>query len=94
MNQVISESEILELLRNNDCEVTFTKVNGESRTMPCTLRSDSLPTPVIKENSTPSTRVSTPGVIAVWCLDRQEWRSFRVSSLVSIVKIPTLTQKN
>jgi len=87
MNQIISESEILELLRNNDCEVTFTKVNGDLRTMPCTLRPDALPAPVIKENSTQSTRVSVPGVIAVWCLDRREWRSFRVNNVVSVVKL-------
>ena len=94
MDQNLSETEILDLLRNNDCEVTFKKVNGELRVMQCTLRSEALPTRTITENAQSSTRASVPGVISAWSLDRSEWRSFRVNNVISVVKILTLTQKN
>ena len=35
---------LLEALKNNLCTVTFTKVNGETRVMPCTLKEDVVPT--------------------------------------------------
>jgi cell wall-associated NlpC family hydrolase len=39
----ITQEELHTLLVNNECVVTFTKVNGEKREMPCTLRSDIVP---------------------------------------------------
>jgi hypothetical protein len=73
------------LLTENICTVNFTKVNGESRTMPCTLRKDVLPIvePVLeskakKERKTPETSIS------VWCTDKNCWRSFRLDSIHSI----------
>jgi hypothetical protein len=86
MNDILSESEILNLLRNHDCEVTFKKVNGDLRVMTCTLRPTALPVKPLTEEKT-STRAPIPGVISVWCLDRQEWRSFRVSNVISVVGI-------
>ena len=37
------QEEILNQLRNGICEVTFKKVNGEERVMPCTLKAELLP---------------------------------------------------
>ena len=34
---------LLEALTKHECTVTFTKVNGETRVMPCTLREDVIP---------------------------------------------------
>ena len=75
----LTKEQIVEALKANVCEVTFTKVNGEVRTMPCTLREDLVPayerkTPVKKESDT----------ISVWCLDKQEWRSFRLDNLLEL----------
>ena len=88
MNKQLSESEVLDLLRESICEVTFKKVDGELRVMPGTLKSDVLPPkPVLLEGEVAKTRAKAPGVISVWSLDRKEWRSFRVANIVSVVKL-------
>ena len=77
--------EIKHLLEVHNCEVTFTKVNGESRTMPCTQRRVVIPAPV-----TESTKVKkhNPEVMSVWCLDKKEWRSFRIANVTNVRVIP------
>jgi len=69
-------------LQDNICEVTFTKVNGEVRVMPCTLRADILP---VVENK--QTKVSEPKTetISVFCTDKKEWRSFRTMNVTGLV---------
>jgi hypothetical protein len=87
MNRELSESQMLQMLQESDCEVTFKKVNGDLRVMPCTLRPEALPPKVITEDRPVKERAKLPGVISVWCLDRKEWRSFRTANVVSILKI-------
>ena len=76
--------EIRELLYKGVYEITFTKVNGEIRTMPCTLDSTLLPPQSLKEFH--ETRVYKPETLSVWCLDKMEWRSFRVANVQKIVR--------
>lgn len=76
--------EIRELLYKGVYEITFTKVNGEIRTMPCTLDSTLLPPQPLKEFH--ETRVYKPETLSVWCLDKMEWRSFRVANVQKIVR--------
>jgi hypothetical protein len=76
--------EIRELLYQGVYEITFTKVNGETRTMPCTLDSTLLPPQPLKEFH--ETRVYKPETLSVWCLDKMEWRSFRVANVTKMVK--------
>ena len=76
--------EIRELLYQGVYEITFTKVNGETRTMPCTLDSTLLPPQPLKEFH--ETRVYKPETLSVWCLDKLEWRSFRVANVTKMVK--------
>ena len=71
-----------EVLGKNDCEVTFTKVDGSLRTMPCTLRSEAMPQRVVNEHH--QTRTYNPEVLSVWCLDKCEWRSFKVMNVIEI----------
>lgn len=85
MNENLTHEQILELLHQSDCEVTFKKVNGELRVMPCTLRSEALPEKLLSENK--RIREHNTNVISVWSLDRREWRSFRVDNVVSIVSL-------
>ena len=77
--------ELRNLLGHGVCEVTFTKINGEVRTMPCTLDSSLLPPEPLKEHH--STKPYRPETLSVWCLDRMEWRSFRVANVQRIVRI-------
>jgi hypothetical protein len=78
-------NEYTELLRNNVCEVTFTKVNGEQRTMPCTLKEDLLPVRVVKEGTEP--KKQKDNVLSVFCTDKKEWRSFRVENVVKVTVV-------
>lgn len=68
-----------------DLNITFTKVDGTERTMPCTLRSEAIPAQPVVENKKP--KVHKPETLSVWVLDKNEWRSFRVMNVISITKI-------
>jgi hypothetical protein len=70
---------LLEALKKHECTVTFTKVNGETRVMPCTLKED-----VIPKQEPKGTKKPNESVVSVWCLDKQEWRSFRVDNVVDL----------
>lgn len=70
---------INDLLHKHHCEVTFTKVDGTQRTMPCTLREGSFP---IVESK--STKAKNPNVYSVWCTDKSEWRSFKIMNVIQI----------
>ena len=70
------------LLWENDCEVTFTKVDGSERTMPCTLRESAMPQR--DANEFHQTRLYKPETLSVFCLDKNEWRSFRVANVKEI----------
>lgn len=78
-----TKKELKELLIKNECVVTFTKVNGDKREMPCTLDPIMMPEDtrkVVKE----STRKENPDVINVWCTDKKGWRSFRIEKVIDV----------
>jgi len=79
-------TEIWNQITRSVCEVTFTKVDGTSRTLTCTLRSDLLPVRAVNENRRP--RPVNYETITVWCPDLQDWRSFRVGNVTHIVALP------
>jgi hypothetical protein len=70
---------LIEALTKHECTVTFTKVNGETRVMPCTLKED-----VIPKIEPKGTKKPNDAVVSVWCLDKKEWRSFRVDNVVDL----------
>lgn len=78
------------MLRNHICEVTFTKVNGEKRVMPCTLMESVIPPAPVHETNTdnpidfPKVKKVNLETLSAWCLDKKEWRSFRVANVTSI----------
>jgi len=82
---------LLKDLTENVCEVFFTKVNGEKRAMRCSLRADILPesyslteAPKVKEFHT-----TNPDVLAVWDLQNNGWRSFRIDSVEYVQVVDT-----
>lgn len=84
---ILTKTEIVEALRAHRCVIKFTKVNGEVREMPCTLRPDVIPSQpqVVQEASADSkTRKTNDNIVSVWCLDKQAWRSFRVDSVLEL----------
>ncbi len=69
-------------LKENKAQVTFKKVNGEIRIMNCTLCEDFLPM-----NSEDNIVVAKPqkinnNVLAVFDLDKNLWRSFRIDNII------------
>ena len=70
---------LIEALTKHECTVTFTKVNGETRVMPCTLKED-----VIPKQEPKGTKKLNEAVVSVWCLDKKEWRSFRLDNVVDL----------
>ena len=81
----MTRDEIVLLLQAGVCQVTFTKVNGELRTMPCTLKSELLPiidTQNIKEGKTRKTNIDN---LSVWCTDKNEWRSFKLANVQEVI---------
>lgn len=62
--------------------VKFEKVDGTIRDMRCTLIPEYLPAVVESSEEEPKkVRTHNPNVIAVWDLDNNGWRSFRIDSV-------------
>lgn len=76
--------DVLDLLRGGICEITFNKVNGEQRVMPCTLKADLLPVQDQKDLTYHTLKESKTDAVSVWCTDANNWRSFKLSNLISI----------
>jgi hypothetical protein len=72
---MLSREELLVILTKYVTKVVFTKVDGSTRVMKCTLINAFLP-PLIGSNNKRSEEV-----IPVWDLEAEGWRSFRVDSV-------------
>lgn len=69
-------------LQSNICEVEFTKVNGETRVMKCTLDPSIIP-PATKKDplSQKKVRAISEEVLPVWDVNKEQWRSFRLENV-------------
>jgi hypothetical protein len=82
----LTREKLSELLHTGECVVEFTKVNGEVRIMPCTLRTELIPPAPVKvlaEGEVPKVKKENSEIMSVWCLDKKEWRSFRIANVIS-----------
>jgi len=70
---------------HEDHIITFTKVDGSERIMPCTLRAEAMPQRAVNEHH--QTRIYNPESLSVWCLDKSEWRAFKVMNVKDIQKL-------
>ena len=77
----MTKNEINDLARSNIISVTFTKKDGETRTMKCSLKDEYIDGQV-KESI--SIRKPNDDVLAVWDLDKNAWRSFRIESVKGV----------
>ena len=73
-----TRDELIKLLQKEIVEVTFTKLNGDERIMPCTLVKSFFPDP--KKEATQK----NDKVIAVWAIESKGFRSFRYDRVKSI----------
>ena len=61
------------ILREQEVTVDFEKVNGEFRSMTCTLVESQLPPTINKTTQ----KKANPEVCSVWDCNQKAWRSFR-----------------
>jgi hypothetical protein len=66
------------LLQEGVVSVLFKKKDGTERRMTCTLSSQFLP----HKEETLKPRHSNPDVLAVWDMEKEDWRSFRYDSVI------------
>ena len=73
---------LVEILKKNDrVKVIFTKVNGDERTMFCTLSPNILPTQTDLEEQVQD-KTPNPDTLVVWDIEAEGWRSFRLDSVI------------
>jgi len=81
---VMNREEILDVLRENTVNLSFTKVkDGEVRNMTATLVSDKIPNEKMPKSGSVDQSVGGESTVRVFDLDLNEWRSFRVDSLLT-----------
>jgi len=76
-----TKEQIRETARVGVIGVTFIKKDGTTRAMRCSLQEKYLP-PLMVDVET--TTKDNPDVLAVWDLDVNGWRSFRIDSVTSM----------
>ena len=89
---IYKRDELLTDLKENIVEIQFTKVNGQSRTMRCTLMPRYLPASFnenIQEQETEKKyHAENKDTLAVWDLQNGGWRSFKIESVdLSLIHI-------
>jgi hypothetical protein len=73
---------VLRDLKMHVVEVQFTKVNGEARTMRCTLMPEHLPQNAnSKHLDEEHKKTENLDIIAAWDVSKGGWRSFRIDSV-------------
>ena len=80
----MNRKEMKDALHQEICVVEFVKVNGDSRTMVCTLKESLLPENV---NVVVPHKQENEAVLAVWDIQAEDWRSFRIDSVKSFRKL-------
>ena len=80
-----TRTELMETLRKEIVEVTFLKLDGDERKMPCTLITSFLP-PAKKDDplSQKKVREVSDKVCAVWAIEAKGFRSFRYDRVTNV----------
>jgi len=75
------------MLEEHECVINFVKINGETRSMRCTLREDFLPisSAVLKDDVAGD--ISTAETLTVWSTDSNAWRSIKTMNIINISPI-------
>ena len=79
----MTRADIVKVLSNGIHTITFTKVDGTERSMPCTLDPAILPHIELKEEKSVPRKLNMD-TLRVFVTDIQEWRSFRIENLKNI----------
>jgi len=72
-------------LQSGIARINFTKVNGDQRSMLCTLLPGYIPAEEVVEPSNPTPgRTRSSNALSVWDIENDGWRAFRLDSIKSI----------
>ncbi len=77
--QVMNKSDLKGLLKEFVVTVVFTKTDGTERILRGTLKNEYLPTHTDWDNISDSRQ--SDNVVAIWDLENNGWRSFRLDSI-------------
>tara|TARA_Y100001951_G_C11262563_1_gene253438 strand:+ start:74 stop:382 length:309 start_codon:yes stop_codon:yes gene_type:complete len=80
----MNREEMVEELKESLMQITFTKLDGTTRVMKCTLHKSL--TQFINE-ATKAKLPTNEEVLPVWDIENQAWRSFRVASVTDVKNI-------
>lgn len=72
---------LIDVLKAEDCTITFIKTDGTERVMKCTLRPEAIVEYVKK---TERGRKPNEEAVSVWDLENNGWRSIRFESIRAI----------
>tara|TARA_R110000772_G_scaffold124398_1_gene230984 strand:+ start:54 stop:425 length:372 start_codon:yes stop_codon:yes gene_type:complete len=80
-----TKEELMEMLQKEVVEITFKKLNGDERKMPCTLKTVFLP-PAAKDDPMTQKKVReiSEKVCAVWAIESKGFRSFRYDRVTKV----------
>lgn len=78
-----TKDQVLDFLREQICNITFTKSNGEVREMQCTLKQEMIPSDKIPKSDSNRTRPKDSSTVTVFDLGINDWRSFNMDRLSS-----------
>ena len=80
-----TRDDLMEMLRKEVMEVTFLKLNGDERKMPCTLIASFLPK-ATKDDAITQKKVRevSDKVCAVWAVESKGYRSFRYDRVTKV----------
>lgn len=79
---MFDKAELKENLSKCVAEVKFTKADGSERKMLCTLIDKYLPE--VSPRPLEEARKENNSVLAVWDIEKEAWRSFRLDSITKI----------
>lgn len=82
----MKKSTLVKQLQTRTATITFTKMDGTERVMRCTLIESYLP-PKREEDEIIDRIIPTkgsPDIVAVWDLDKDEWRSMRIDRITNV----------
>ena len=81
--ELLKQDEIITQLKMQTVNIEFTKKDGTRRKMNCTLMPEMLPDQIDIEEHAQS-KAYNPDILAVFDIDKGDWRSFRWDSLLSV----------
>jgi hypothetical protein len=92
IGEEMNKLELINLLHNNVANITFTKVNGDVRTLKGTLMESIVPKKEMDPGGvgvetiveTQARKATNENVVVVWDIENDGYRSFRVDSVTAV----------